>query len=182
MKFVYALLLCVCCSFGVFGQQNKVAKIDHLTVEEDNLIHDAQELDKRIEIYVKAIDRRFLALNGGVAPANVEVKRKEKKKDVEQYGALPTGTRAELLQDADGILAEAVRNLDNAAEHKVSQAVLQKSLKILANGCARFVEQLKPLQQSAASDAERKAISDITSSSAEVIAAQNGQNKGDNGN
>ncbi|MGH9907856.1 MAG: hypothetical protein ACRD8U_19990, partial [Pyrinomonadaceae bacterium] len=37
---------------------------DHLTQQEVDRVKDAQVLDQRIEIFVKAMDRRLLVLNG----------------------------------------------------------------------------------------------------------------------
>lgn len=168
MKIFFALLICFIFSFSVFAQQTK--KIDHLTIEEDDLIHGAQELDKRMEVFVKAIDRRFLALNG-----TSEVK--EKKKEAEKWGALPTGTRAELLGDIKSILEEAVRNIDNAAEHDMKNPLLPKSLKILAGGCSRFVTQLKPFYDNSTDSGERASAYNAIQTCREVVEAQ--ANKGE---
>ncbi len=67
---------------------------DHLTPQEVDLVKEAQILDQRIEVFVKAADRRLLVLTGVDAPTP-----KQLKKDSEKWGELPTGSRAELLGD-----------------------------------------------------------------------------------
>src|ERR1700746_1731053 len=84
------------------------AQRDHLTPQEVDLVKEAQILDKRIEVFIKAADRRLMALNGTQA-ANA----KQLKKDSELWGDLPTGSHAELLGDIAGILDEAITNIDD---------------------------------------------------------------------
>ena len=47
---------------------------DHLTEKEDELVREFQEIDKRIEIYVKAADRRLLVL---INPNTTQKKKEE---------------------------------------------------------------------------------------------------------
>src|SRR5678816_3480939 len=60
---------------------------DHLTQQEVDLVKEAQILDKRIEVFVKAVERRMMVING-TATANA----KQLKKDSELWGDLPTGS------------------------------------------------------------------------------------------
>src|SRR5207302_6366681 len=61
---------------------------DHLTEHETQLVRDNQELDKRIDIFIKAVDRRFAIINGTAQPTP-----KKEKKDAEDWGELPKGSR-----------------------------------------------------------------------------------------
>jgi hypothetical protein len=163
MRSFHLLLLCSLISLPAVAQES--GKINHLTVEEDNLVRDTQELDKRLEIFVKAVDRRILVLNGAA-----EVK--EKKKEAEKWGALPTGDRAELLGDIKSILNEAVTKIDDAAERNAKSPLLPKALKTLVDGCSRFVPQLKTIQDNAKSEAESSAAYDSIETCKEVIESQ----------
>src|SRR6185369_7447343 len=87
---ITGLLLVLCCTLTGRAFQAR----DHLTEREVDLVKDAQELDKRIDVFVKAADRRLLSLNGVDA-----VSAKQLKKDNEAWGELPTGSRAELVGD-----------------------------------------------------------------------------------
>lgn len=98
----------------VLGQSRDV-----LTVEEIEIVREAQQIDDRVDVLVKAIDRRFAALNATVP---VPTAGKEKKEDKE-WGKAPTGTRAELLYDIKGILQKAVDDIDNLAERPDSMVV-----------------------------------------------------------
>ncbi|NOT64385.1 MAG: hypothetical protein HOP19_29555, partial [Acidobacteria bacterium] len=57
-------------------------KRDHLTEKEVDLIREWQEIDKRIEIFTKAADRRLLLLQNPEAT--------QTKKEEENWGPLPT--------------------------------------------------------------------------------------------
>lgn len=154
----------------VFAQQT--SKIDHLTIGEDDLIHDTQELDKRIEVFIKAIDRRLIVLN----PTSETIfaapdSKKSKKKDFDKLGELPTGTRTELLVDVKSILVEAISNIDNAAERDAKNALLPKALKTLADGCTRLTLRLKSFYDSAQNETERAAVYDATENCREIIEA-----------
>src|SRR5258708_7244490 len=81
---------------------------DHLTDQETELVRFHQELDKRIEVFIKAIDRRFAIINGTPQPAT-----KKSAKEEPEWGEVPKGTRAELLGDIAGILDEAITNIDH---------------------------------------------------------------------
>ena len=83
---------------------------DHLTDQETELVRFHQELDKRTEVFIKAIDRRFAIINGTAQPA-----AKKSVKDEPEWGDVPKGTRAELLGDIAGILDEAITNIDDVS-------------------------------------------------------------------
>ena len=54
-----AALLVAGLSSAASGYQGR----EHLTPQEIDLVKDAQVLDKRIDIFIKAADRRMIALN-----------------------------------------------------------------------------------------------------------------------
>lgn len=164
MKIVVLFAFCFAFSVACFAQET--GKINHLTVEENDLVTDTQEFDKRMAIYIKILDRRFLVLNGASETV------KEKKKEKENWGALPTGTRTELLEDVKSVLDEAVTKIDDAAERDSKNPLLMKGLKILAEGCARFDPQLKTLFDKSKEERDRRAAFDSIETCKEVIAAQ----------
>lgn len=171
-KFGLALVLFAALSLCTVRAQQQTAEIDHLTTAEDDLIHETQELDKRIEIFVKAVERRLMVLTGVTETRTaVKASKETKKKDADKWGQLPTGTRSELLSDVKSILDEAVRNIDNAAEHNAKNTLLPKALKKLADGCSRFALQLKPFYDSAQSDRERREVYDAMENCREIIQA-----------
>lgn len=132
-----------------FTQATKAQSRDHLTPQEVDLVKEAQVLDKRIDVFIKAADRRVLVLNGGAA-ANA----KQLKKDAERWGELPTGSRAELVSDIARIFDEAITNIDDVSARDERNPLIAKSLRKLAQSVNTIMEQLKPLRVEAKSDAE----------------------------
>ncbi|HEV2835857.1 MAG TPA: hypothetical protein VGW58_11095 [Pyrinomonadaceae bacterium] len=132
-----------------FTQAAKAQSRDHLTPQEVDLVKEAQVLDKRIEVFIKAADRRVMVLNGGAA-ANA----KQLKKDAERWGELPTGSRAELVFDIARILDEAITNIDDVSARDERNPLIAKALRKLAQSVNTIMEQLKPLRVEAKSDAE----------------------------
>ena len=126
---------------------------DHLTPQEVDLVKEAQVLDKRIDVFIKAADRRVLVLNGGTASANT-ANAKQLKKDAERWGELPTGSRAELVSDIARILDEAITNIDDVSSRDERNPLIGKSLRKLAQAVNTIMEQLKPMSVNAKSDAE----------------------------
>ena len=124
-------------------------KRDHLTPQEVDLVKEAQALDKRIEIFIKAAERRLLVINGSSA-ANA----KQLKKDAERWGELPSGSRAELVSDIAHILDEAITNIDDVSSRDERNPLISKALRKLANSVNTMMAQLKPLSAQAKSEAE----------------------------
>jgi len=122
---------------------------DHLTLQEVDLVKEAQILDKRIDVFVKAADRRLLVLSGGAA-AN----EKQLKKDSERWGELPTGSRAELVGDIAHIFDEAITNIDDVSSRDQRNPLIPKALRKLAAAVTRIVDQLATLRTQAKGDAE----------------------------
>ena len=99
---------------------------DHLTEQEVELVKDTQILDKRIEVFIKAADRRMLVLSGADA-----TNAKQSKKEAELWGALPTGTRAELIGDIARIFDEAITNIDDVSSRDEKNPLIPKALRNL---------------------------------------------------
>jgi hypothetical protein len=126
---------------------------DHLTAEEADRVRDAQSLDKRTEVFIKAAERRMQALFDPQAATS-----KQAQKDVEKYGAFPTGTRAELLSDLAKIFDEAITNVDDVNARNANNPLIAKSLHRLAEVSKTFIAQLTPLRDQNLSDAEREPL------------------------
>ena len=122
---------------------------DHLTQQEVDLVKEAQILDKRIEVFVKAVDRRMMVING-TAAANA----KQIKKDSELWGDLPTGTRAELVGDIARILDEAITNIDDVSARDERNPLIPKALRRLAQAVNTTMAQLTPMAAQAKNDGE----------------------------
>lgn len=143
---------------------------EHLTPQEIELIQDAQILDKRIDVFIKAADRRMLVLNAGVTDAATT---KQLKKDSETWGELPAGSRAELIADIAGIFDEAITNIDDVSSRDEKNPLIPKSLRKLAAAASRIVEQLKPAEAQTKSDAELSSFDQLTENAESILQAAN---------
>jgi hypothetical protein len=141
---------------------------DHLTPQEVDLVKDAQILDKRIDLFIKAADRRLLALNG-IGGANA----KQLKKDSGTWGELPTGTRAELMGDIARIFDEAITNIDDVSSRDENNPLIPKSLRKLAVAASRVVEQLKPRAGQANGASEASSFDQLIENAESILQAAN---------
>ena len=141
---------------------------DHLTPQEIDLVKDTQVLDKRIDVFIKAADRRMLALSGTDATSTKQVK-----KDSESWGELPSGSRAELIGDIAGIFNEAIDNIDDVSARDENNPLIPKALRKLAAAASRIVEQLKPVESQAKSDAEVSSFDQLTEYAESILQAAN---------
>lgn len=114
-------------------------KRDYLTDEEIELVSDAQEIDLRIDVLTKAIDRRFLVLNGDASQA------KQIEKDIDKWGELPKGSRAQLLSDIAKILQKAVDDIDDLASREggMDSKLFPKAVHKLADAAQKYQTQFK---------------------------------------
>jgi hypothetical protein len=142
---------------------------DHLTPQEVDVVREAQVLDKRIEVFIKAIDRRMLVLKVGAAPSD-----KQLKKESETWGELPTGTRAELIRDIAKILDEAITNIDDVNARDAKNPLIPKALRKLAAAASRTVEQLKPTEGQAKDEAEVIGFELLVKHAEEIVEAAAG--------
>ncbi len=130
------------------GLAHLVQSRDHLTAEEIELVKDAQVLDQRINVFIKAADRRLQVITG------VKTDAKQLKKESEKWGELPSGSRAELLGDIAKIFDEAITNIDDVSSRDEKNPLIPKAVRKLALEATRIFDQLKPLREQANSDAE----------------------------
>ena len=129
LAFAGALLL----SWPIQAQQQQR---DHLTEMEGDLIREtAPILDQRIEVFIKAADRRLLVLTNPNAT--------QKKKEEEKWGPLPQGSQFELITDIKNLLSEAMEKLDDANERK--DPLLAKALNKFKEAAVRQIAEMKAL-------------------------------------
>ena len=165
MPLLVAILFC---SFTLASALPTSQARDHLTTQEEELIRDAQILDQRIEIFIKAAERRWLALNGVD-----EVAAKQIKKDAEKWGELPAGSRAELVRDLAKILDEAITNIDDVSSHDERNPLIPKALRRLAAVTNVLINRLKPLHAQAKSESELASFEDLFENAESILEAAN---------
>jgi hypothetical protein len=146
--FMLLALLLAASGYSVAAQTR-----DHLTPQEVDLVKDAQALDLRTGIFIKAAERR-MALVTGTAASTSTSNSKQAKKDAELWGDVPKGTRAELIGDVAKILDEAITNIDDVSMHDEKSPLLPKALRKLAAAATQIIDQLTPLRSQAKSEEE----------------------------
>lgn len=153
---------------------------DYLTDEEIELVRDAQDIDDRITVLTRAIDRRFAALKVNVgAPASSS-------KESDKWGAMPSGTKPELLEDIKKLLQKAIDDVDNVAAHPIDYSADKDStekqkkrdaqrfptaVRNLAAAANRFLPALKTLVDSTTDEKVKGLILDSIDSCEQIIEA-----------
>lgn len=163
--FLILLLLLAALSGSLTAQ---TVKRDYLTPEEIEIVRDVQELDKRTQVFVKSINRRFLAL--GSQPTANELK--VQKKDDSAWGELPKGSRAELLMDIARILEAAMDNIDDVYSRDAKSKLIAPSIKTLSEAAQNILNQIKSFDDKSVTDAEREAIYQIRHNAEMILETQ----------
>ena len=150
--------------FLLFATAASAQTRDHLTDQETELVRFHQELDKRIEVFIKAIDRRFAIINGTAQPAT-----KKLLKDEPEWGEAPKGTRAELLSDIAGILDEAITNIDDVSRRDEKNPLISRSLRKLTAAANGYLSQLAGLKNQAREPEEIAALERVADNANQII-------------
>jgi hypothetical protein len=137
---------------------------DHLTDPETELVRFHQELDKRTEIFIKAIDRRFALINGTALPST-----KKLVKDEPEWGEPPKGTRAQLLSDIAGILDEAITNIDDVSRRDEKNPLISRSLRKLTAAANGYLGQLAGLKNQVKEPEEISALERVADNANQII-------------
>lgn len=143
-------------------------KRDHLTEQEVELVREAQALDKRTEVFIRAAERRLQVINGTVPAVATS---KQAQKEMDKWGPLPKGTRAELLTDFAKILDEAINNIDDVAARDAKNPLIHKSLRKLATAVNNFLPQINQLRASARDGEELAALEDALDNMQQIMEA-----------
>ncbi len=144
-----------------FGQ-----KRDNLTDAESELIRFHQELDKRIEVFIKAADRRFAIINGTAQPSTKKVT-----KDEPDWGDLPKGSHAALLSDIAGILDEAITNIDDVSRRDERNPLVSRALRKLTSAANGYVNLIAALRTKTNDADEIAAMEHVVDNANQIIEA-----------
>jgi hypothetical protein len=145
---------------GVAGAQTR----DHLTDPESELVRFYQELDKRVDVLIKAMDRRFAIINKTPQPSTRKLDKEEP-----DWGDLPQGTRAQLLFDIAAILDEAITNIDDVSRRDEKNPMIPRSLRKLTAATKVYITNLTTLRSQTNDDDEIAAIDRALQNASEVV-------------
>ena len=141
---------------------------DHLTDQETDLIRFHQQLDKRIEVFIKAMDRRFAIING-----IEQGKTKRIDKGEPEWGDLPKGSRAQLLGDIASILDEAITNIDDVSRRDEKSPLISRSLRKLTAAANGYVMQVRSLASQTKDADELSAIERVLQHAEQIMEVGN---------
>lgn len=147
------------------------------------MIRDAQQIDMRVDVLVKIIDRRFAAAGIEVGPTTISAK------DTDKWGTL-AGTRSDYLFDIKRILQKAIDDIDNLSERPDSMVIevpdpkdkrskkpktfgdlFPKAVRSLAAAATRYKPALETALAATKDDKERGSILDSIDMCEEIIAS-----------
>jgi hypothetical protein len=153
---------------------------DYMTDAEIELVRDAQDIDARIAVLTKMIDRRFAVLKLDVGGAAIPNKESDK------WGPAPVGTQMEIVDDIRKLLDKTIDDIDDTAMHpnkyivdpkrsdkqkQIDEARFPKSVKNLAASAKRYQPALRSLLDKTSDEKEKGLILAAIDSCDEIIAA-----------
>jgi len=154
----------IAAGFVLFAVTASAQKRDFLTEQEGELVRFHQELDGRIEVFIKAIDRRFAIING-----TAQAKSKKSASDEPEWGEVPKGTRAELFSDIAGILDAAIENIDDVSRRDEKNPLISRSLRKLTSAVNGFLTKLAALKDQTQNVDEIAAIERVADNANQII-------------
>ena len=160
-------LVALVCGWATVSAQRR----DHLTDAETDVIRFNQELDKRIEAFIKAADRRFTIINGTAQPSTKQPKKKTSMEDEPDWGELPKGSHAELLDDVAGILDEAITNIDDVSRRDERSPLVSRALRKLTTAANGYLNQIAALRSKTNDPDEIAAIERVADNANQIIEA-----------
>ena len=159
-----AFLVTVLLAFPTSAQ-----RVDHLTDQEVELIRDVQEVDLRMDIYTRAIERRLIAILGRDTLDKEGLKRLEK--ESEKWGELPEGSFSEILADIPRILDEAVNKIEDVAERDEKSELFPFAVYVLADHCRELPGRLEKLRDRATTPRDVALINDSIDQCSDIVEA-----------
>jgi Xaa-Pro aminopeptidase len=136
---------------------------DYLNDQEIERVREAQEIDKRVDVFLKLAERRLNALLGAPAPqAPPPKEKKDKKKDKDEpsndYGPEPTGTVIELLDNYTKVMSELLDKLDDVYDKKKADPKLGKAMEKVLDTTQSHLKRLEQVRPKLKSEAEETAL------------------------
>ena len=153
---VFAAIFCIALFFPF---DSNAQRRDYLTEAEIELVRDAQEIDLRVAVLTRAVDRRLAVINN------------QTPKEKEVWGELPKGTRTELFLDIEKLLQKAIDDIDGVAERSKDSALFPKAVFKLSDSCQTYLPQFKSFLDTAKDEKQRGALLGATENCNAVIEA-----------
>ena len=128
-----------------------------MTDEEIEIVRDAQDVDLRMDVLSKMIDRRFTLLGIDVGGAKI------KEKDLDKWGELPKMPRIVVFSDIRALLQKAADDIDDIAgrnditqtQNKMEGKLFPKAVRLLAASAQRYLPHLQKAEAESEDQGER---------------------------
>lgn len=161
LLFLLGSVIVLSVSSNSFGQRR-----DYLSEKEADLVRENQQIDLRIDILIKAIDRRFMVLNGEPEGS------RDWQKSSDLWGDMPTGTRAALFIDIEKLLQKAIDDIDDVAAHdRMENKFFPKAMRSLAKSAEKYMPGLKAAFDKSKDEKEKGSILGSIESCEQIIEA-----------
>lgn len=142
------------------------AQRDYINEKEADLVRENQQIDLRIDILTKAIDRRFMALNGQAEGS------KDWQKSSDTWGDMPTGSRAALFRDIERLLQKAIDDIDDVAAHdRMDSKFFPKAVRALGKSAEKYLPELTSALGKTKDEKEKGAILGSIESCEQILEA-----------
>lgn len=138
---------------------------EHLTPEEVEQVRNNQSLDKRMGVFVKAVERRVALINDPKTGEHLSAK------ELEAWGEVK-GTRVQLLSDVEHILEEAVTNVEDATIHSEKSSLIPAAVRRLGEAARTLLPQLAALRDKLDTEVEQAVLGHVVESLEEIAAAE----------
>lgn len=129
-----------------FGQE----AADYLTTEEVDLVREAQQIDQRVNLFLKIAERRLLRAEN---PDAMQTKKEET-----TWGPLPKGSRAQMLQQYARAIDEIIINVEDAYERQAPLDQMIKALKFFGEEANKHLVRLEALRAKITDEATRQVL------------------------
>jgi hypothetical protein len=144
----------------------KAQRRDYLSEKEADLVRDNQQIDLRIDILTKAIDRRLMVLAGQAEGP------KDWQKSSDIWGDMPTGSRAALFTDIERLLQKSIDDIDDVAAHdRMDSKFFPKAMRALGKSAETYLPVLKSFMAKTKDEKEIGALLGSIESCDQIIAA-----------
>jgi hypothetical protein len=166
---VTVLFMCLLVVAGPTYAQRR----DYMTEHEIELVRENQDIDRRIGVLVRMIDRRFAAMG-------IEVSGwKPRDRDLAEWGELPETSSVDLWWDIRQLLSKAMDDIDSIAErdanalpqNRTSGRLFPKAVKMLDEAARRYLDPLKRSSEAKIDERQRGLILNSIELCEQVIAA-----------
>ncbi len=128
---VLTLFAAILCAVMFFPSAAAAQRRDYLTEAEIELVRKAQQVDLRIMVLTRAVERRLAVIK------NQPLKEKE------AWGEAPKGTRLELFLDIEKLLQKAIDDIDDVAARNKDNELFPKAVHKFADSCKEYLPQFK---------------------------------------